>query len=158
MSIIVSGGDGYLGWPTALRIADRTDERVVLVDSFGRREWVEEVGATSATPIAWPEERLEAAAEVHGLRNLSFVEGDLTDRSFVDQLLQVHEPSTIVHTAAQPSGTASGRTTRSTTTCRRRGTSCSASPRTTWPTPTSSRRPRRASTGVPISPSPRVAP
>lgn len=103
MSIIVSGGDGYLGWPTALRIADRTDERVVLVDSFGRREWVEEVGATSATPIAWPEERLEAAAEVHGLRNLSFVEGDLTDRSFVDQLLQVHEPSTIVHTAAQPS-------------------------------------------------------
>ena len=103
MSIIVSGGDGYLGWPTALRIADRTDERVVLVDSFGRREWVEEVGATSATPVSWPEERLEAAAEVHGLRNLSFVEGDLTDRSFVDQLLQVHEPSTIVHTAAQPS-------------------------------------------------------
>ena len=103
MSIIVTGGDGYLGWPTALRIADRTDERVVLVDNFGRREWVEEVGATSATPISWPEERLEAAAEVHGLHNLSFVEADLTDRSAVDQLLQVHEPSAIVHTAAQPS-------------------------------------------------------
>jgi len=103
MGIIVTGGDGYLGWPTALRIADRTDERVVLVDSFGRREWVEEVGATSATPVSWPEERIEAAAEVHGLRNLSFVEGDLTDRSFVDQLLQVHEPRAIVHTAAQPS-------------------------------------------------------
>ena len=32
MSIIVTGGDGYLGWPTALRIADRTDERVVVVE------------------------------------------------------------------------------------------------------------------------------
>jgi nucleoside-diphosphate-sugar epimerase len=103
MSIIVTGGDGYLGWPTALRIADRTDERVVLVDNFARREWVEEVGATSAAPISWPEERLAAAAEVHGLRNLSFVEADLTDRAAVDQLLQVHEPSAVVHTAAQPS-------------------------------------------------------
>jgi nucleoside-diphosphate-sugar epimerase len=103
MSIIVTGGDGYLGWPTALRIADRTDERVVLVDNFARREWVEEVGATSATPISWPEERLAAAAEVHGLHNLSFVEADLTDRAAVDQLLQVHEPSAVVHAAAQPS-------------------------------------------------------
>jgi nucleoside-diphosphate-sugar epimerase len=103
MSIIVTGGDGYLGWPTALRIADRTDERVILVDNFARREWVEEVGATSATPISWPEERLAAAAEVHGLRHLSFVEADLTDRAAVTQLLQVHEPSAVVHTAAQPS-------------------------------------------------------
>jgi nucleoside-diphosphate-sugar epimerase/intein/homing endonuclease len=103
MTIIVTGGDGYLGWPTALRIADRTDERVIIVDNFARRGWVEEVGATSATPISWPEERLSATGEVYGLQNLSFIEGDLTDRSVVDQLLQVHEPSAVVHAAAQPS-------------------------------------------------------
>ncbi|MFC7176948.1 NAD-dependent epimerase/dehydratase family protein [Halosegnis marinus] len=103
MSIIVTGGDGYIGWPTALRIADRTDERVVAVDNFGRRAWVEEVGAVSATPVASIDERLEAAREVHGLSNLSFVEGDLTDKAFVEELLQVHEPSAIVHAAAQPS-------------------------------------------------------
>jgi len=103
MSIVVTGADGYIGWPTALRIANRTDERVVLVDNFGRRDWVSSVGSTSATPIAWIDERLRAAEEVHGLRNLSFVEGDLTDRSVVDELLQVHEPRAIVHTAAQPS-------------------------------------------------------
>jgi nucleoside-diphosphate-sugar epimerase len=103
MSILVTGADGYLGWPTALRIADRTDERVLCVDNFGRREWVEEVGSTSATPISWPEERLAAARESHGLENLSFVEGDLTERSFVDELLAVHDPRAVVHAAAQPS-------------------------------------------------------
>jgi len=103
MTILLTGGDGYLGWPTALRIASRTDDRVVLVDNFGRREWVEEVGATSATPVASIEERLDAAREVHGLTNISFVEGDLAEKSFVDELLTVHEPDVIVHTAAQPS-------------------------------------------------------
>ncbi|MUV89461.1 NAD-dependent epimerase/dehydratase family protein [Halapricum sp. CBA1109] len=103
MTIIVTGADGYLGWPTTLRIATMTDDRVIAVDNFGRREWVEEVGSVSAVPIASIDERIDAAEEVHGVTNLSFVEGDLTERSFVDQLLEVHEPDTIVHAAAQPS-------------------------------------------------------
>ena len=102
MSIIVTGADGYVGWPTALRIADRTDQRVICVDNGGRREWVASVGGVSTTTIASIEERVAAAAE-HGYRNLSFVEGDLADRAFVDQLLAVHEPTAVVHTAAQPS-------------------------------------------------------
>ena len=73
------------------------------MDDFARREWVEEVGSVSATPVAGIDTRLEAAREVHGLRNLSFVEGDLTEPSVVDELLAVHEPDTVVHTAAQPS-------------------------------------------------------
>ena len=103
MSIIVTGGDGYIGWPTALRVAERTDERVVIVDNLARRKWVEEVGSRSAVPVAGIDERLDAAREVHGLGNLSFVEGDLTERSFVDEMLQVHEPSAVLHIAAQPS-------------------------------------------------------
>mgnify|MGYP000412060769 FL=1 len=103
MTTLLTGGDGYLGWPTALRIASRTDDRVVLVDNFARREWVEEVGSVSATPIASIDARLSAAEEVHGLDNLSFVQTDLTERSEVTQLLQVHEPDTVIHTAAQPS-------------------------------------------------------
>ncbi|MFB6184876.1 MAG: NAD-dependent epimerase/dehydratase family protein [Haloarculaceae archaeon] len=103
MTILVTGGDGYIGWPTALRIATRTDDRVLLVDNFARREWVEEVGATSATPIASIDERIEAAEDVFGVGNLSFVEGDLVEKSFVDELLAVHEPDAVIHTAAQPS-------------------------------------------------------
>jgi len=103
MTILVTGADGYVGWPTALRIASRTDDRVLLVDNFARREWVSEIGSTSATPVHDIETRLAAAEEVHGLTNLSFVEGDLTDKDVVDELLAVHEPETVVHTAAQPS-------------------------------------------------------
>ncbi|WP_423747120.1 NAD-dependent epimerase/dehydratase family protein (plasmid) [Haladaptatus sp. SPP-AMP-3] len=103
MTILVTGGDGYIGWPTALRIADRTDQRVVSVDDCGRRRWVEEVGGQSAVPVVDPNERVAAARDRLGVSNLSFVEGDLTEKSFVDELLRVHEPNTIVHTAAQPS-------------------------------------------------------
>ena len=102
MSIVITGADGYVGWPTALRIAGRTDQRVVCVDNGSRREWVASVGGVSATPVASAEERFAAAAE-RGLRNLSFVAGDLRDRDFVSQLLAVHEPTAVVHTAAQPS-------------------------------------------------------
>jgi nucleoside-diphosphate-sugar epimerase len=108
MTVLVTGGDGYIGWPTALRIADRTDRRVLIVDNGARREWVAEVGATSATPVADLEERLAAAREVHGLSNLSAVEGDLVERDFVDELLAVHEPEAVVHAAAQPSAPYSG--------------------------------------------------
>ncbi|WP_336000625.1 NAD-dependent epimerase/dehydratase family protein [Halorientalis halophila] len=103
MTILVTGGDGYVGWPTALRIATRTDERVLAVDSFERRDWVEEVGSTSAVPVAWMDERLAAAREVHDVDNLSFVQGDLVEKEFVDELLTVHEPNVVVHAAAQPS-------------------------------------------------------
>ncbi|MFD1585906.1 NAD-dependent epimerase/dehydratase family protein [Halorientalis brevis] len=103
MTIIVTGGDGYIGWPAALRIATRTDDRVLAVDNFARRDWVEEVGSVSAVPVGWMDERIEAAEEVHGVTNLSFVQGDLAEKSFVEELLTVHEPDVIVHAAAQPS-------------------------------------------------------
>ena len=97
MTILLTGADGYLGWPTALRLADRFDERIVGVDSLDRRDWVEESGSVSAVPIDDPEARFAAAP------NLSFVEGDLADRDFVDQILSVHRPETVLHLAAQPS-------------------------------------------------------
>jgi nucleoside-diphosphate-sugar epimerase len=79
MSILLTGADGYIGWPTALRIANRTDERVVLIDNFARREWVQSVGSKSAVPVAPIDDRIAAAEEHLGIENLSFVEGDLTD-------------------------------------------------------------------------------
>jgi len=103
MTILITGGDGYIGWPTALRTARRTDDRTILVDNFARREWVEDVGSVSAAPVADMSRRLEAARDIHDAHNLSFVEADLTDRAEVDELLAVHEPDTVIHTAAQPS-------------------------------------------------------
>ena len=97
MTILLTGADGYLGWPTALRLADRLDERIVCVDNFARREWVEESGSVSATRIEEPRERFDL------VDNLSLIEGDLADREFVIQLLDTYEPETVLHAAAQPS-------------------------------------------------------
>jgi len=97
MTVLLTGADGYLGWPTALRLADRLDERIVCVDNFARRDWVAESGSVSATQIENPQQRFDA------VENLSLVEGDLADRDFVLQLLETHEPDTVLHAAAQPS-------------------------------------------------------
>lgn len=101
--ILVTGADGYLGWPLLLKLSRHyPDERIIGVDHFGRRQWVEQIGSTSALPIASMEERLETA-EKHGMTNISFMKGDLTNRDFVYQLLSVYRPRVILHAAAQPS-------------------------------------------------------
>jgi len=76
MTILITGGDGYIGWPTALRTASRTEDRVVLIDNFARREWVESVGSTSAVPLADMDDRLRVAEETLGVSNLSQINGE----------------------------------------------------------------------------------
>jgi len=98
MAILVTGADGYMGWPTVLRLAERNpEERIIGVDNLARRDWVEEVGSVSATEIDSTEERYISKD------NISFVEGDLSNRDFVKEILEVHQPDTVVHLAAQPS-------------------------------------------------------
>ncbi|SDC34205.1 Nucleoside-diphosphate-sugar epimerase [Melghirimyces thermohalophilus] len=100
--ILVTGADGYIGWPLMLKLS-RTfpEERVVGVDHFGRRRWVEEIGSVSAIPIASMDRRLKTARSF-GMRNLSFIEADLTNYQRVLQLLKTFQPRVILHMAAQP--------------------------------------------------------
>ena len=65
MRILVLGGDGYLGWPTALHLSACGHE-VAVNDNFARRGYDEEMGVDSLVPIATLEERLAAWAEVGG--------------------------------------------------------------------------------------------
>ena len=50
MRILILGGDGYLGWPTAMRFSARGHE-VFVVDNFSRRRWHHEQSTDSLTPI-----------------------------------------------------------------------------------------------------------
>ncbi len=103
MTILVTGADGYVGWPLMLKLSrEFPEERIVGTDNFGRRRWVEEVGAESVIPVASMKERLRKAQEL-GFKNLSFVYGDLTDRDFVRNLVRVFKPEVVLHLAAQPS-------------------------------------------------------
>ena len=52
MRILVLGGDGYLGWPTALHLSEAGHE-VGVVDNFVRRSYDNELGVESiaADPV-----------------------------------------------------------------------------------------------------------
>ena len=78
MRILILGGDGYLGWPTAMRFSQRGHD-VHVVDNYLRRRAHAEAGTDSLTPIlADLPARAEAWAEVSG-RTVGVTEGDLTD-------------------------------------------------------------------------------
>ena len=51
MKILVLGGDGYLGWPTALHLSALGHE-ITVVDNLVRREYDREMGVDSLIPIA----------------------------------------------------------------------------------------------------------
>lgn len=101
--ILLTGADGYLGWPTFLKLSKTfPDEQIIGVDNLARRRWVEQIGSVSAIPIEEIDGRMQAANE-QGFTNLHFIKGDLTDIDFVYQLLKQFKPTTIVHLASQPS-------------------------------------------------------
>ena len=101
MRVLILGGDGYLGWPTAMRFSGRGHD-VAVVDNFARRTWVEEAGSHSLTPIATLQERIGAWAEVAGKKIEPFV-GDMTEGSFIADVVREFEPEAIIHYGEQPS-------------------------------------------------------
>jgi len=101
LRILVLGGDGYLGWPTALHLSRRGHD-VGVVDNFVRRQYDHEMGVDSLVPISQLQHRVRIWEEVSGLRLETFV-GDLTDPVFVDKTLAQFEPEGIVHFAEQRS-------------------------------------------------------
>jgi UDP-sulfoquinovose synthase len=99
MRILILGGDGYLGWPTALHLS-ALGHQVAVNDNFARRGYDVEMGVESLVPIATLEERLAAWAEVGGAEIKSYV-GDLCDAAFVHQMVRDFHPETIVHFGEQ---------------------------------------------------------
>ncbi len=101
MRVFIAGVDGYLGWPLSMYLIKRGHE-VAGADNYYRRDWVQEMGSQSATPIRKMTERLEVFRENFG-RNLQFSKGDLTDYSFVENIFKHFKPEAIVHLGEMPS-------------------------------------------------------
>jgi UDP-sulfoquinovose synthase len=101
MRIFIAGVDGYLGWSLAQHLASR-GHTVAGADILFRRNWVEEMGSWSATPIATIEERLEAFYERYGAE-LRFWPGDLRDYELVETIFREFQPESIVHFGECPS-------------------------------------------------------
>ncbi len=101
VKVLITGVDGYSGWPLALHLLKRGHE-VVGIDNFVTRQRVAEVGSWSATPILDMHERRRALEE-HGIKGFRFYEGDLCDYATVRHVLRQEKPDTIVHLGEQRS-------------------------------------------------------
>ena len=102
MRIVILGGDGYLGWPTAMRFSQRGHE-VHVVDNYLRRRAHEEVGSDTLVPILGSlPERAAAWREVSG-KEIGVTEGDLVDWDLTERLFREFEPEAIVHYGEMPS-------------------------------------------------------
>jgi UDP-sulfoquinovose synthase len=101
MRILILGGDGYLGWPTAMRFSARGHD-VSVLDNFARRRWHTENSTDSLTPIRTLDERVDAWRETTG-NEIRVFTGSMEDAEFVDEALGETSPEAIVHYAEQPS-------------------------------------------------------
>jgi len=100
MKVIILGGDGFCGWPTALHLSKRGHE-VIIVDNLSRRKIDVELEVTSLTPIRPLGERIRAWHELtnHTIRSESFTVGEHYHRLLT--LLRDEKPDAIVHFAEQ---------------------------------------------------------
>jgi UDP-sulfoquinovose synthase len=99
--ILILGGDGYLGWPTAMHLSNHGYD-VFLADNYLRRRVSIEENVEPLSAVPNLEERAKIWNEVSG-KNIKCYIGDLQDSKFMDKLFIDIEPEVIVHYAEQPS-------------------------------------------------------
>jgi UDP-sulfoquinovose synthase len=99
MKVMVLGGDGFCGWPTALKLVNRGHD-VMIVDNFSRRGIDMELNSNSLTRIADINSRIDSANMLIGPIDYRFI--DIAEQyDEFKMLVQQWQPDTIVHFAEQ---------------------------------------------------------
>jgi UDP-sulfoquinovose synthase len=102
MRILVLGGDGYLGWPTAMYFS-RLGHDVLVVDNLAKRQWEAEIDSSPLQPLPTLRHRARVWAEATG-NEIGVAVGDIAENHrFVYDTFDRFEPEAIVHYAEQPS-------------------------------------------------------
>jgi UDP-sulfoquinovose synthase len=99
--VLVLGGDGYLGWPTALHFSARGHE-VAVLDNLVRRSYDDELGTSSLVPITDLVSRVALWNAVSGSKIVPFVE-DLTRMDALTDVFDAFDPDVVVHFGEQRS-------------------------------------------------------
>jgi UDP-sulfoquinovose synthase len=100
MRVVVLGGDGFCGWPTALHLSAEGWD-VAIVDNLSRRNIDNELEVSSLTPIRPLGERVKAWKAISG-RDIA-VHNFTVGKDF-EQLLRLFQswrPDAVVHFAEQ---------------------------------------------------------
>ena len=100
MRIGVFGGDGFIGWPTSLHLANQGHE-VAIVDNLSRRQIDVELGVQSLTPIESIHERIKMWERISN-RRIHFEQLDLaTEYERVKLWFEDFKPDCVIHLAQQ---------------------------------------------------------
>jgi len=100
-TIIVLGGDGYYGWPIALKLAvTRPKTKIIIVDNEWRRNTVRKIGSDSLLPITRLHKRIAAFKDIYGQDNLQYLHMDVNSDA-LELLIKEEQPHTIYHMAQQ---------------------------------------------------------
>ena len=101
MRILVLGGDGYLGWPTAMRLAAH-GHQVHVIDNYLRRNLAR---STNSEPLIGTPDLPDRAAIFKSVSGYEIgVEiGDCVDAGVLKRALLELAPDAVVHYAEQPS-------------------------------------------------------
>jgi UDP-sulfoquinovose synthase len=103
MKILILGGDGYLGWPTAMYLAARGHE-IAVVDDLSKRQLEAEVGFSPLWPIPPFAQRIltwNKTATNHQMR--MWICNIAMNRSLLYKIIDEFSPEAVVHYAEQPS-------------------------------------------------------
>ena len=101
MKILILGGDGYLGWPTALYFSAR-DHEVYILDNFVKKKIELENGIKNLIHQLPLLERVKLWNSNHKNQIKSFT-CDLLNHRLLYELLDEIKPEVIIHYAEQPS-------------------------------------------------------
>jgi UDP-sulfoquinovose synthase len=100
MKIIIFGGDGFCGWPSALHLSGGGHE-VIIVDNLSRRKIDIDLGVGSLTPIRPIDVRLAVWRELTG-KSILFYNFDMARHYHrLLSLLREEKPDAVVHFAEQ---------------------------------------------------------
>ena len=102
MRVLVLGGDGYLGWPTAIYLSSLGHE-VAVCDNMIKRFWESEVGIAPLVEIPTLLTRVRRWKEVNGKSVQLFVGDIARNARFVYRMFEAFKPEGLVHYAEQPS-------------------------------------------------------
>jgi UDP-sulfoquinovose synthase len=101
MRVLILGGDGYLGWPTAMAFSNKGHE-VCVVDNYLRRDLCREHDVEGLYEVPNLTRRVRYWQEASGKEILCRI-GDCCDQPFLFRVFEEFRPEAVVHYAEQPS-------------------------------------------------------
>ncbi len=100
MRIAIFGGDGFVGWPTALHLSNLGHE-VAIIDNLSRRRIDTELGVQSLTPMDSIQERLRIWKQESGEEIVFELIDVATEYERLKLWLRTWQPEAVVHLAQQ---------------------------------------------------------